>query len=151
MTLLNALPLLLSGSFLLLLFFSMRRLRTAAIEQQVRLTKRLQTLQCELGELRSTVQDMRSRLDDAERMAQTLVPPPQPRSSINISRRVEAIRLFRRGEQPAQVAAALSVPLEEAELLLKVQKILASDPPATAPAGERPGPSAAPSRSPARA
>ena len=47
--------------------------------------------------------------------------PAQPRSGINVNRRVHALRLLRRGEDVAHVAAALGVPRREVELLVRVQ------------------------------
>jgi hypothetical protein len=72
------------------------------------------------------------RLQDAERPAPYPpageAPAPVPfalRSGMNISKRVQAIRLLRRGEDVSHVAAALGLPRREIELLVRVQKLSA--------------------------
>lgn len=52
-------------------------------------------------------------------------PPPPPRSGMNLSKRVQALRLHRRGEDIGHIAAALGVPRGEVELLIRVQQISA--------------------------
>jgi hypothetical protein len=47
------------------------------------------------------------------------------RPGINRSKRVQAVRLLRRGEDPSHVAAALGVTRREIELLMRVQKLSA--------------------------
>jgi len=47
------------------------------------------------------------------------------RSGINLNRRGQAVRLLRRGENVAHVAAALAVPRAEIELLIRVQEMTA--------------------------
>jgi hypothetical protein len=47
------------------------------------------------------------------------------RSGMNLNRRVQAVRLLRRGEEVSHVAAVLGVPRREIELLIRVQKLSA--------------------------
>ena len=47
-----------------------------------------------------------------------------PKAGFNLSKRSQALRLHRRGESPAQIAAALDLPRQEVELLLKVHSIV---------------------------
>lgn len=47
------------------------------------------------------------------------------RSGMNMSKRIQAIRLLRRGEDVSHVAAALGVTRREVELLIRVQKLSA--------------------------
>lgn len=51
--------------------------------------------------------------------------PAPLRSGMNMSRRVQAVRLLRRGEDVSHVAAALGVTRSEVELLVRVQKLSA--------------------------
>ena len=46
------------------------------------------------------------------------------RAGINLSRRSQALRLYRRGETPEQIAASLMVPTGEVRLLLKVHRLV---------------------------
>jgi hypothetical protein len=52
---------------------------------------------------------------------------PPAVSGLNISRRSQALSLHRRGEAPRQIAAAVSLPRSEVELLLKVEKLAVED------------------------
>lgn len=52
--------------------------------------------------------------------------PPAPRSGLNISKRVQAIRMFRRNEDVSHIAAALGATRKEIELLIRVHKMTAS-------------------------
>jgi hypothetical protein len=49
--------------------------------------------------------------------------PFVPGQDLNLTRRAQAIRMQRRGESAATIAAALRVPRNEIELLLKIQKL----------------------------
>jgi hypothetical protein len=66
------------------------------------------------------------RLDEAARPAEapevSFVPAPM-RAGLNLNKRVHAMRMLRRGEDLAHVAAALGVPRREVELLVRVQSI----------------------------
>ena len=42
---------------------------------------------------------------------------------LNLTRRAQALRMQRRGESPATIAAALRLPRNEIDLLLKIQKL----------------------------
>jgi len=46
------------------------------------------------------------------------------RPSINMTRRSQVLRLHHRGEMPEQIAAALGVPLNEVDLMLKVNRMV---------------------------
>jgi len=52
-------------------------------------------------------------------------PPVALRSGMNLTKRTQALRLLRRGEDISHVAAALGVPRREIELLVRVQKLSA--------------------------
>ena len=45
---------------------------------------------------------------------------------MNLSKRSQVLRMGRRGDTPEQVAAALAVPLQEVDLLVKVHRIVLS-------------------------
>jgi len=66
---------------------------------------------------------MNARLEDAEQRATAPITPLAPsRPSLNLSKRSQVNRLFKRGEPVETIAATLGLPRREVELLLKVQK-----------------------------
>lgn len=105
------------------LFLEMRRQQN---DFQARWNKRQQLLQSELGHTRSQLQQLVKRVEDAERRAEISSAPPSELKGINLNRRTQAMRLFRRGESPSQVAASLGMPQCQTELLEKVHRILSA-------------------------
>jgi hypothetical protein len=76
---------------------------------------------------KATLEQMLARLTEAERPpvaveATGIVPTPL-RAGLNLNKRVHAMRMLRRGEDIAHIAAALGVPRREVELLIRVQSI----------------------------
>jgi hypothetical protein len=51
---------------------------------------------------------------------------PAAKSSLNLTKRAQALRMHRRGDAPEQIAALLEIPFQEVDLLLKVQRIVLS-------------------------
>ena len=76
---------------------------------------------------RQSIEQIMARLDEAARhwdvVGHQVIYLPTVRSSFNIHRRAQAMRLLRRGEDVSHVAAALNVPRKEVELLIRVQKL----------------------------
>ncbi|MBM3810699.1 MAG: hypothetical protein FJW20_03575 [Acidimicrobiia bacterium] len=80
------------------------------MEQSLQLLRlQIQRLQ---ESLHTTVQEA------ALNQAPTTAPP---RQAINLNRRVQVLRLHKRGERPDQIAAAVGIPQNEVELMLKLQ------------------------------
>jgi len=46
------------------------------------------------------------------------------KTGLNMTRRAQALRMHRRGDQPDQIAAVLDIPRQEVDLLLKVHHIV---------------------------
>jgi len=70
---------------------------------------------------------LRGALDDLRRDPEPAAAPPVPepvRTALNLTRRAQVLRLHHRGEMPEQIAAALGVPLNEVDLLLKVNRMV---------------------------
>ncbi|HEY7335628.1 MAG TPA: hypothetical protein VH639_12150 [Bryobacteraceae bacterium] len=91
-------------------------------------------------ELRGFAREQHRRtaaLDEAIKAAATATAPAPPpadpavvsiarvSSGVNASKRFQAIRLLRRGEDAAHIAAALSVPRREVDLLIRVHRMSA--------------------------
>lgn len=102
------------------LFFALRR----DFHQVLAGIKRdLKRLQAETGQLNRDFAEFGVRLQDAEERAGVLVPPPALRSGLNVTRRTQVIRMFRRGDRPEGIAQSLNLPRGEVELLLKVHRL----------------------------
>jgi hypothetical protein len=98
----------------------------ASLEKEIRRLKCLVREQhasdpVPISELNARLDDLGARVRDAEERAGILPPPPMPRlNSLNLNKRTQAIRLARKGEPANHIAASLSIPRKEVELLLKV-------------------------------
>jgi hypothetical protein len=66
---------------------------------------------------------------------ETTAAPSLTGQKLNLTRRAQALRMQRRGESPATIAAALRLPRNEIDLLLKIQRL--ADDPAPAPEAGR--------------
>ena len=80
-------------------------------------------------EVQQQLDEIRERLRDAELDARTAPSLASVRPSLNLSKRSQAIRLSRKGEQTEIIATMLSMPRKEVELLLKVHGLLLNNVP----------------------
>jgi len=106
--------------FVLVLHFTLRRTlhrSTAAVKRD------LQQVESQLARLRDDLSCAMTRIADAEERTGVLVPPPAPKSGLNLNRRTQVIRMSRRGDHPENIAASLGLPKQEVELLLKVHHL----------------------------
>jgi hypothetical protein len=86
------------------------------------LAKGQRTAAGELEELRRVVAGLGQDLNAGAAAAAPT--PGTVRSGLNLTTRSQALRMHRRGSSAEQIAAALGLPRQEIELLLKVQQIL---------------------------
>ena len=78
------------------------------------------------GEFRKTLGNLAQSLQDQEQEEDRASPTPaMPGISMNVTKRSQALRMYRRGDSPEQIASVLRMPRNEVDLLLKVQKVLA--------------------------
>jgi len=56
-----------------------------------------------------------------------MIPPGPPKPGLNLTKLSQALRMHRRGDPPDQIASVLQIPLQEVDLLLKVQRIVISN------------------------
>jgi hypothetical protein len=76
--------------------------------------------------LEARLADLTERLREAEDRAGANALPLPPKSSLNVNKRTQVLRLARRGEPVEKIAALLGIPRREVELLLKVQALSAA-------------------------
>ena len=80
----------------------------------------------ELQALRETVDALAAQLHDLQNHPPVAAPPGLPKPGLNLSKRSHALRMHRHGEGAEPIAAALDLPRQEVELLLKVHRIVLS-------------------------
>ncbi len=78
-----------------------------------------------LGQFRSALSNLERVLQELE-PTESLQDTPRLTMSINLTKRSQALRMYRRGETPEQIAAALQLPRNEVDLLLKVHQSVAT-------------------------
>ena len=118
-------------SLCLFLFLSLKR-DLAAAERRWR--KKLADVEAD-WQAKTKILD--ERWDELSQISHLLVPPAPPRSGFNLTKRSQVLQMFRQGESPQVIAAALSLPNNEVDLLVKVQRIALAG--VTAPAARAAG------------
>ena len=73
-----------------------------------------------LEEMRTAIERLAVQIREIE----ALPGDPNVKSGLNLSKRSQVLRMHRSGDSPSQIAAALGLPHQEVELLLKVQRIM---------------------------
>jgi hypothetical protein len=113
------------------LFVSVKRDLRAG---EARLGKKLSALE---ADWQTKMESLDERWNELSQISSVLVPPQPPRSGLNLNKRSQALERHRRGETPPEIAAALAIPRNEVELLVKVQRIVLSsmDKPSSRAAG----------------
>jgi hypothetical protein len=106
--------------------FAVWRSKAVAELSDERTRARLEELQAVTAVLQKAWQDQAADLADLRRQPQSGAAPVSPRSGLNLCKRSQALRMHRKGEPPDRIAAALEVPLQEVDLLIKVHRIVLS-------------------------
>ena len=75
-------------------------------------------------DLKIQLQQLNQRMRDAEERAGIPFAPPSPKASLNLNKRTQVLRMSRRGERVENIAASLSLPRREVELLLKIHRLV---------------------------
>jgi hypothetical protein len=91
--------------------------RSREIEDQLETTQRV---------TEASMQALATELHDLGQQPGLMANPVNPRSGFNLGKRTQALRKYRLGESPQQIAISLELPLQEVELLLKVHRIVLS-------------------------
>ena len=108
-------------SLCLYLFFTLkceiRALDKRRQEGQAALTEAIAAVRAVLDEARAEVREVQEQTG-------MLVPPTPTRSGLNLSKRGQVLQMYRRGQSVEQIAATLSLPVTEIELLIKVHQIV---------------------------
>ena len=83
------------------------------------------SIQSAVAELASEIRQVRSHLEEAEQRMSPLSDwtAAEP-SSLNLNRRGQVLRLYRRGDSLAHIASALGLSTGEVALIVKVQEMI---------------------------
>jgi len=119
--LIPGLLLLLAAAALAIGYATRLRRRLDRLERDCR--TRFEAMETSLEKLRWEVETAAGACRRLERTLEALPSAAPVKHGLNVSRRFQALRLYRRGERPEQIAAALGVPVREIELLIKVHQM----------------------------
>lgn len=103
----------------LFLFFTLKR---EIYDSDKRHKRKCDALDQHLTACKIRLAELSAELAATQQYAQ-LGPVPQ---NLSLNKRAQAIRLIRQGESSGHIAAALSLPRKEAELFVKIQKLIGS-------------------------
>ena len=78
----------------------------------------------DLESLQQSVDSLAAQLHDLQQQPQGNGPGAPARHGLNMSKRSQALRMYRRGDAPGQIALTLGIPQQEMDLLLKVHRIV---------------------------
>lgn len=87
--------------------------------------RRGETLRIQLKELAEELETVRRETEIAEQKSD---PVTMVSRTLGSGVRIQALRMIKQGEGPQTIAAALGLPRNEVELLIKVQRLLAEQP-----------------------
>jgi len=121
MALLGTLALVAAGLILCLVLFVLVKAELNGLAR--RTERKHKALEAGLRQIEQAIGELRAGLREADERTGVLVPPAPPRSGLNLTTRAQALRMFRRGEPPERIAAALHVPENEVRLLIKVHQL----------------------------
>ena len=99
------------------------RARTLIAAAEKRFMEIRQENAASLEAIRERVETLSGQLNDLRREPAV---HGRVRPGLNLSKRSQALRMHRRGDSPEQIAAALDIPLQELDLLVKVHRIVMS-------------------------
>jgi hypothetical protein len=91
--------------------FEVRQVRRHGEASKESLVSQVREMESSMGNLQEKVEDIGGR-------------PALGTPAMNLNRRVQVLRMHRRGESLETIAAALSTPRNEVELLIRVQRMM---------------------------
>jgi len=121
-------PYLLTTAFFLLWTLIFLSLKKEICRLRQRLHRHSESLELAHQELLQQIEEMRGGLRDVEERSEQLVPPQPTKSGLNLNKRGQVIRMYRRGDGPDHIATLLDLPKNEVDLLIKVYKLAMSGP-----------------------
>ena len=106
--------------------FAVYRAHCLLREMKLRAAERQSQEDAGIQALRDTVEALSAQIHDLQSHPPVAPPAGLPKPGLNLSKRSQALRMHRHGEGAEQIAAALELPRQEVDLLLKVHRIVLS-------------------------
>jgi hypothetical protein len=104
--------------------FAVWQTRALAGSVECRIENRREESEARAESLREGLDALAGQLRELERQPAIHLSAGLPKPGMNVVKRSQALRMHRRGDRPDQIAAALELPRQEVELLLKVHSIV---------------------------
>jgi hypothetical protein len=106
--------------------FAIWRTKALADMSDDRTRARIEELLATTNVLQKALDGLAGQLEDLQHQPHSATVPAAPRAGLNLSKRSQALRMHRKGDPQDRIATALDVPLQEVDLLIKVQRIVLS-------------------------
>lgn len=108
-------------------FLTVHRARALVDEAEQRSQAEQERCEATLQSLQETRSALEAELREIREQPLMAGVPASPKPGLNLTTRSQALRMHRRGDPPDRIAAALDIPLQEVDLLLKVHRIVISN------------------------
>jgi DNA-binding NarL/FixJ family response regulator len=104
--------------------FAVWRTRAMVHAAENRMKAAGRSVEATLRNWREILDSLSAQVRDLPQQGLPAATSSPPKSGLNMNKRSQVLRMHRRGDAPEQIAVALEVPLQEVDLLLKVQRIV---------------------------
>ena len=105
-------------------FFAIWRSGALAALADRRSRSHIEELYAATAALQKALESQGALIEDLQHQPAPSVAASAPRAGLNLCKRSQALRMHRKGDAPERIAAALEVPVQEVDLLLKVHRIV---------------------------
>jgi hypothetical protein len=104
--------------------FAVWRTRAMVNAAEDRMKAVARTVEATLRNWREALDSLAAQVRDLPQSSLPAATSSPLKSGLNMNKRGQVLRMHRKGDAPEQISTALEVPLQEVDLLLKVQRIV---------------------------
>lgn len=104
--------------------FALWRAQVLIVLADRRTHTRIEEFRASTAALQNSLEGQAVQLEDLRQQPQPAAVPAVPRAGMNLGKRSQVLRMHRNGDAPERIAAALEVPRQEIDLLIKVHRIV---------------------------
>jgi hypothetical protein len=105
-------------------FFAIWRTKALADLADEHTRTQIAELHAANASLKMALDRQAAQIEDLQHQPQPTAGAAGPRAGLNLCKRSQALRMHRKGDPPDRIAAALEVPVQEVDLLIKVHRIV---------------------------